>query len=122
MNRCEKCIYKKMCKKWAEIYVSRTGNIVGFNGCEHFTEADKIITLPCKVGDMVWHIKSLRDGTGKETRAVSDGERVKQISINNHGMFLVVDYCQMLDCEDFGKTVFLTREEAEKALKEREQE
>lgn len=78
--------------------------------------ANGVIVLPCKVGDTVYCIKLLQDG--KFTRIVSDGEKVKAISVNSHGTFLVVDYCHTLDCRDFGKTVFLSREEVEKALKE----
>ena len=80
-------------------------------------EADKdgrVVVLPCKVGDTVWRI--VRDGEPHITR-----DEVRD-------MYFADDMTPCVELvggrvtftEKFGKTVFLSREEAEKALEERE--
>lgn len=85
-------------------------------------EADKdgrCVVLPCKVGDTVYQLrkKTHARGIGISTRIVSsacvwaDGS----YALTHQGM----SYCQS---RDLGKTWFLTREEAEKALQQMEGE
>ena len=80
-------------------------------------EADKdgrVVVLPCKVGDTVWRI--IRDGEPHITR-----DEVRD-------MYFADDMTPCVELvggrvtftEKFGKTVFLSREEAEKALLEME--
>ena len=80
-------------------------------------EADKdgrVVVLPCKVGDTVWRI--VRDGEPHITR-----DEVRD-------MYFADDMTPCVELvggrvtftEKFGKTVFLSREEAEKALREME--
>ena len=88
-------------------------------GVEHsrlreLAEADKdgrVVVLPCKVGDTVWRI--VRDGEPHITR-----DEVRD-------MYFADDMTPCVELvggrvtftEKFGKTVFLSREEAEKALR-----
>lgn len=86
---------------------------------------EQIIVPPCKVGDTVYIIWS----SGKHRKSVADFvvTRVLQIAPN----IWIVRYLKpsksltrypieyQCNFEDFGKTIFLTREEAEKALNER---
>lgn len=69
-----------------------------------------IIVLPCKVGDTVYHVFPKK---GIQTNTV------RQIRIGSCGMN-IFDFNGFFEPSDFGKTVFLTREEAEQALKERD--
>ena len=69
-----------------------------------------VIVLPCKVGDTVYHVFPKK---GIQTNTV------RQIRIGSCGMN-IFDFNGFFEPSDFGKTVFLTREEAEKALKERD--
>lgn len=80
-------------------------------------EADKdgrCVVLPCKVGDTVWRI--IRDGEPHITR-----DEVRD-------MYFADDMTPCIELvggrvtftEKFGKTVFLTREEAERAMEEME--
>ena len=72
----------------------------------------RVVVLPCKVGDTVYRIKS--DGT-------IDTPYVKQFHISQKPWQTIVSFeGSMCGITDFGKTIFLTREEAEKALRERE--
>lgn len=76
-----------------------------------------VIVPPCKVGDIVYKIFG---GKIVEMRAVAI-----PLLISSLGAHLSVtaenrrEACISLDLDDFGKTVFLTREEAEAALAER---
>ena len=82
-----------------------------------FAEADKdgrCVVLPCKVGDTVWRI--IRDGEPHITR-----DEVRD-------MYFADDMTPCVELvggrvtftEKFGKTVFLSRAEAERALQEME--
>lgn len=78
-------------------------------------EADKdgrCVVLPCKVGDTVWRI--VRDGEPHITR-----DEVRDMYFADD-MTLCVELVggRVTFTEKFGKTVFLSREEAEKALQE----
>lgn len=80
-------------------------------------EADKdgrCVVLPCKVGDTVWSI--VRDGEPHITR-----DEVRDMYFADD-MTLCVELVggRVTFTEKFGKTVFLSREEAEKALREME--
>lgn len=77
-------------------------------------EADRdgrVVVLPCKVGDVVYGFH------GEKTILPMV---VKWIETCTNGWCIAVQYAQMAPrfyrFSDFGKTVFLTREEAEKAL------
>lgn len=80
-------------------------------------EADKdgrCVVLPCKVGDTVWRI--VRDGEPHITR-----DEVRDMYFADD-MTLCVELVggRVTFTEKFGKTVFLSREEAEKDLREME--
>ena len=86
-------------------------------------EADKdgrVVVLPCKVGDRLYEV------TGRKTISVY---KVKAIRVELFGLFIEWDIVEGfvwqslagINAGEIGKTVFLTREEAEKALKEVEQ-
>ena len=78
-----------------------------------------VIVLPCKVGDKVYEI------TGRKTVSVY---KVRAIRVELLGLFIEWDIVEGfvwqslsgINADEIGKTVFLTREEAERALKERE--
>ena len=70
--------------------------------------ANGVIVPPCKVGQIVWLV---RDGKIEETT-------VEKIVLKDKGLYLKL-LCNSFyetTCRSIGKTVFLNREEAEKAL------
>lgn len=91
---------------------------------EQLAEADKdgrVVVLPCKVGDTVW--VTGRDNVPREMeleapdiRAVCTDEDNLCMSTCNRKPDGFCAYRLRNDGADVGKTVFLTREEAEKAL------
>ena len=75
-------------------------------------EADKagrLMVLPCKPGDLLWTFCS-HPVEQVYSFAVTD------ISTLNGRTMLNTSRCGVIDARDVGKTVFLTREEAKKAL------
>ena len=89
-----------------------------------YQEADKdgrIVVLPCKVGDTVW--VAGRDNVPREMQLDPPDIRATCMDEDNLCMSLCnrkpggfCAYRLRNDGQDIGKTVFLTREEAEKAL------
>ena len=82
-------------------------------------EADKdgrVVVLPCKVGDVVYGFHNNRQTILPMV--------AKWIETNDDRWTVAAQYTPMApnfyQLSDFGKTVFLTREEAEKALQEME--
>ena len=70
--------------------------------------ANGVIVPPCKVGQIVWLV---RDGKIEETT-------VEKSVLKDKGLYLKL-LCNSFyetTCRSIGKTVFLNREEAEKAL------
>lgn len=111
MPKCKNCIHAEVCGLRDQLgeYAEQ---------CERFKNADRFVELPCKVGDTVFVVEKIAEewkiikdhveniGIGY----FADGVNIYQFDgIKTDGYF-----------EDFGETVFLTREEAEVALKERE--
>lgn len=80
---------------------------------EDAEEQGRLIKLPCKVGDRVFVVE--RD----EVKAYT----VNHFTIIKNGVYayLVISYSEksIVGVDDFGKTVFLTREEAEAEKKAR---
>ena len=81
-------------------------------------KADKdglLVVLPCKVGDRLYEV------TGRKTISVY---KVKAIRVELFGLFIEWDIVEGfvwqslsgINAREIGKTVFLSREEAEKAL------
>lgn len=86
--------------------------------------ANGVIVPPCKVGDMLYYPFVALDVEGKEYGEMASGEAVS-FSKDNLQEWVYSRYGNGLTMwhtfDDFGKTVFLSREEAEKALKERKE-
>ena len=78
-----------------------------------------VIVPPCKVGDRLYEV------TGRKTVSVY---KVRAIRVEMFSLLIEWDIVEGfvwqslsgINADEIGKTVFLTREEAERALKERE--
>jgi len=84
----------------------------------------RVVVPPCKVGDMVWVIAHPWTGKLQKKPLVA---YVNGMKLFTHGLYVNVlfDTLKINGTRDYGisrigKTVFLTREEAEKALAEME--
>ena len=102
--------------------IARTYGI-DINRLRKLAEADKdgrLAVLPCKVGDTVWVTRN--PWTGKLLKKPLDAY-VNGVKMYSHGIYvnLLFDTRKINGTRDYeinhiGKTVFLTREEAEAAL------
>lgn len=100
-------------KDWSDL-CTIVGECGGLDRVRELAEADRagrLAVLPCKVGDVVY---------GFHGKKAILPMVVKWIETYTNGWCIAVQYAQMAPrfyrFSDFGKTVFLTREEAEKAL------
>lgn len=78
---------------------------------EDLEEQGRLIELPCKIGDTVWDIKWWDDTT--ETRVIDGKTYFRRVMKHK----VTKSKFKLFDYDNFGKTVFLTKEEAEAALK-----
>jgi hypothetical protein len=96
--------------------------------CQHFKDRSRFVELPCKVGDVFYVIEPrIR---GRQKYYVVKEVSVFSIHISKLDNKMKFDlefpsiktgsYFRTFTHNDFGKTVFLTLEEAEQALKERD--
>lgn len=109
MSKCIECLHYNVCT---------LGKCDIITGCPFYTNRSEWVHLPCKVGDKLYEITS---------RKTISEYQVTAIRIELFGIFVdwkitqgfVDRYISDLPAEEIGKTVFLTRDEAEKALEER---
>ena len=80
---------------------------------EDLEEQGLFLRLPCKIGDTVYLIRELCDLKG--TKVVSDFT-VCRFELRKLQQFVVDFEGHRLNIANFGKTIFLTKGEAEKAL------
>ena len=112
MSKCENCYHRKVCIDNA--------NYRNAENCRQYKDKSLIAELPCRVGDVLFTIEYNHD---ENKRYI---EKIECISIEIHDCGISI-YCKSIERnydtyvpEDFGETVFLSREEAERALEERE--
>ena len=88
-------------------------------------EQGLLVRLPCKVGDTLWELCLCDDGNYKIfpmiVKTISEYGTLRQVKkdITIWNIYAESDYTYMYKSfADFGKTVFSTKEEAEKKLEE----
>ena len=123
MSTCKDCIHYDVCEVSSVFYGGEAAR-QRFReyakradvecGCNCFTDKSLYIKLPCKVGDMVFEIIKI---SHREEIAESV---VEKVVLTKTGFRIKLSRNKMYEtsCRSIGKTVFLTREEAEKALEE----
>ena len=96
---------------------------------ENAEEEGRLVVLPCKVGDTVHEIRSdytkcsvCGDKFNEYERQGCEHEcdSRKIYTIDEYTMYTLEDIVRHIRCNNWGKTIFTTKEEAEKALKEME--
>ena len=105
---CENCLYDKNC----QFLLKHKNKEV--EGCTAFEDKSEWVHLPCKVGDVVYCF-ALCFGTDHNPKLKVVEKEI--VELKTIATVLGLNF----DINSIGKTVFLTREEAEKALdKQRE--
>ena len=110
---CKDCLHYDVCLLGARVN-GATGT------CQNYKDKSIVIELPCKVGDVVYQV----------TRNFISEFRVRFVEIATCGnLFLHTDLIsgivytgEVFSESDIGKIVFLSREEAEKALEDMRKE
>lgn len=99
---CDNCFHKDVCD---------TGDYLDENICSDFINKNTAVELPCKVGDTVYFIKAAFTFLPEPCAGM-----VRSITLTEKEMLLRTPD-RTFGIDKIGKTVFLTLEEAEEALK-----
>lgn len=111
MATCKDCVHVEACLESDKDLI-----------CRDYKDSSRFVELPCKVGDILYHPVPLRNMIAEY--------KIKSFQIYPHCVWVnwnIVDGVATINmsgiyANEIGETVFLTREEAEQALKERERE
>ena len=94
-------------------------SICSYTRLRELAEADKdgrVVVLPCKVGDTVWITGSVRRLYSEKVRTFFCGDPSYSRGMADNGVKMIRTTGCDIPIHEFGKTVFFTCEEAEKAL------
>lgn len=104
---CKDCLHYEACDEQKKINHKLSKSV-----CKHFKHKSHFVELPCRVGETVYYIKS-----AFSYLEAPKAEIVRKIELlDEQIVFRTANRC--FNIENIGKTVFLSREGAEKALKE----
>lgn len=109
---CKDCMKADVCEHKSDV-----DKVIGLfiEQCEYFKDKSKFIELPCKVGDTVYYF--VNDNLSEYCEVSVAGFHIDkyriafEIEVSGRKFFV--------DTEFLGEKVFLTKEEAEQALAER---
>ena len=107
---CKDCVHYDVCET---TYPDLELPFVNLEKCRLFKDKSKFIELPCKVGDTIYKINKKYEIERNYVVQIHISQTEKQTFFSMYDDFFGI--------EEIGNTVFLTKEEAEQALKEREQ-
>ena len=110
MSKCENCIHGDVCL-YEEFYTEQEKE-----ECIFYKDKSLFVEIPCKVGDDVWF------NTFKKNATVCIG--IQPHKVDRIDVCLVCGEKELIETKipiwRIGKTVFLTKEEAERKLEELE--
>lgn len=123
MNICKGCFHFPVCQAYGE---------TNKEDCAAFTDHSEWVHLPCKVGNILYFVKNNTDACCPTCNNYDgyynycflkskDYPELAEIPVCNKQFMEIVECTADLmmiveNIDKFGETVFLTREEAEKAL------
>ncbi|MDE6148581.1 MAG: hypothetical protein K2F81_00585 [Ruminococcus sp.] len=105
VKKCENCTHQFVCK-------IKNENMK--ENCPHYQDKSRVIVLPCKVGDEVYFVKSMFS-----FMSMPKAEKVRKIEITKYDTIYRTE-SRTFNEKEINNTVFLTKDKAEKTLKERE--
>lgn len=119
MASCKDCLHYEACE--SQVPKTFWDSETFYYHCKCFKDRNRFVELPCRVGDTIYEITE-RKRNGKWNKVIV--ERVVNCIEIGRGGFMTIRSGTTITAflPDLGETVFLTREEAEQALKESEQE
>lgn len=116
MSKCEckNCVHESVCR----IREFPSIDEILKDGCNHYKDKSLVVELPCKVGDDLFVISQMRD---KRILPFISEFECTSITIRKRSVTVYHEmdgFIKIFKKDDFGKTVFLTKEQAEEKLKE----
>lgn len=113
MLKCENCYHRKVCINGA--------NYKSVKECKQYKSEAMIAELPFKTGDTVYKFKLGPHPHKEKLITYVMPSKVNSLVVNdNEVAAFFADKGELISANEIGKSVFLTRDEAERALKERE--
>ena len=110
MATCRDCAHYEACSFNEKLWMNDSfTHLTPCDSCPAFKDSSRFVELPCKVGDHVFRLC----GT-KKTRYVAE-RIVSAVTLCGNGSWSILSTAY----DALGKTVFLTREEAEAELARR---
>ena len=115
-EECGDCQYKLDTEKGCDLYARKADYMI----------AKGLIYPPCKVGDMVYYISGNPLNLSVQANTIYEAHISRMIT-TQYGTTLVIQIhnsygcTEIPDINDWGKTVFLTKEEAEQALRKEDE-
>lgn len=113
--KCENCLHYEACKSMVKVIERTTIYSIAMRVCNNFADKDLYIKLPCRVGTKVY---ALATPCGSCEHFDFSLERSLKICRNCEKQEIAECTFDNELIDEFGKTVFLTREDAEKKLEE----
>ena len=105
---CKDCLHYEVCESYSKR--ENLATLYYAEECPCFTDKSEWVHLPCKVNSTVYIVS--------EYRGVIES-KVRKIFLGLNGAEMIRTQHYDIPFSNWGKTTFLTREEAEKALEER---
>ena len=112
-EECKSCLYYEICNAIGLVGIESTEKIK----CVRYKDRSRFVELPCKLGDTLF----------VPTRNFVSEYKIVSFHVCGEGIWYRTNVIKGIltrlisdNVENIGKTVFLTREEAEQALKERD--
>lgn len=102
---------------YGDVYVKQHDYVTAADKLAEYEDLEEqglLLRLPCKVGDTAWNIRWWCE---KEESVIVDGKKYYRREIKHK---VSKDKFSLYDYPEFGKTVFLTKKEAEAKLREME--
>ena len=116
---CKDCLHFKACYEMAAAFGTEEFNILYANKCEDFANRSEWVHWPCKVGTVVYIPEIEVDKIEKKLITKIHRTTVDEYSVNARYIMYHTKKGNNFTDSMVGKTVFLTHEEAEKALEGR---
>ncbi len=113
--KCENCLHHEACKSMVSVIERATMYSIAMRVCNNYADKDLYIKLPCKVGTKVYAIATPCGGCEHYNLSLEQSLKICRNCEKREIAECTFDN-ELID--EFGKTVFLTREDAEKKLEE----
>ena len=129
---CKDCLHYKLCRDNDLDYDDSVVIKSTCGKCLHYTDRSEWVHLPCKVGDVLYFVKNNTDACCPVCNKYDGYDNYCHLKNKSYPELSEIPVCnkqfiEIVECaadlmlivkniDKFGKTVFLTRKEAEKAL------